>query len=178
MRSLLLLYLVILLIARGTTAYDPNQLVKGYLIIRNSTAARILIDQNDPLRGKGRNRKENRNKLSFLGLGAYILCAVTVLSAVILLLMEPLGDASYAIDTKLVHLQADNLNEAIVLVSAFAVLLLMGAVSFLNMTVIALRRPRVNGRNLTVGISILLTLLFLSGIVILGIRLLSFLKQI
>ena len=126
MRSLPLLYLVMLLVARGTTAYDSNQLVKGFLVIRNSTAARILIDQNDPLAGKSKNKKTNRNKLSLLGLGAYILSAVTVLIHGVLLLMEPLGDASYVIDTRLIHLQAGNLNEAIVLVSAFTVLLLMG----------------------------------------------------
>lgn len=178
MQTLPLLYLVMLLMARGATAYDQNQLVKGYLIVRNPTAARILIDQNDPLLGKSKNKKANRNKLSLLGLGTYILCAVTMLIHVILLLVAPLGDASYTIDTRLIHLQAGNLNEAIVLVSTFAVLLLMGAVCCLNMTVLAVRRPRVNGRKLTVGISISLTLLFLIGAVAFGVRLVRFLKQI
>ena len=178
MRSLPLLYLVILLSARGTTAYDPNQLVKGFLVIRNSTAARILIDQNDPLAGKSKNKKTNRNKLSLLGLGAYILSAVTVLIHGVLLLLEPLGDASYVIDTRLIHLQAGNLNEAIVLVSAFTVLLLMGAISFLNMTVLAIRRSKVRGRKLNIGISIFLSLSFLIGAVFFGIKMIGFLKLV
>ena len=164
--------------ARGTTAYDSNQLVKGFLVIRNSTAAKILIDQNDPLVSKSKNKKVNRNKLSLLGLGTYILSAITMLIHGILLLMEPLGDASYIIDTKLIHLQAGNLNEAIVLVSAFAVLLLMGAISFLNMTILAIRRPKVNGRKLTIGISVFLCLLLLIGAVAFGIKMIGFLKQI
>ena len=178
MRSLPLLYLVILLSARGTTAYDPNQLVKGFLVIRNSTAAKILIDQSDPLVGKSKNIKANRNKLSLLGLGAYILSAVTMLIHGILLLMEPLGDASYMIDTRLIHLQAGSLNEAIVLASAFTVLLLIGAISFLNMTVLATRRSKVSARKLIIGISIFLSLLFLIGAVAFGIKMIGFLKQI
>ena len=83
--------------ARGTTAYDSNQLVKGFLVIRNSTAAKILIDQNDPLVSKSKNKKVNRNKLSLLGLGTYILSAITMLIHGILLLMEPLGSSLLAL---------------------------------------------------------------------------------
>ncbi len=96
----------------------------------------------------------------------------------ILLLMEPLGDASYMIDTRLIHLQAGNLNEAIVLASAFTVLLLIGAISFLNMTVLATRRSKVSARKLNIGISIFMTLLFLIGAVAFGIKMIGFLKQI
>ena len=178
MRSLPLLYLAILLISRGTAAYDPNQLIKGFLVIRNSTAAKILIDQSDPLVGKRKNKKTNGNKLSLLGLGAYILSVITMMLHGILLLMEPLGDASYVIDTRLIHLQASNLNEAIVLTSAFTLLLLMGAIGFLNMTVLAIRRPEVKGRKLNVGVSVFLSLLFLIGAVAFGIKMVGFLRQI
>ena len=178
MRSLPLLYLVIILIARGTTAYDPNQLVKGFLVISNPIAARILIDQSDPLAGKSKNKKTNRNKLSLLGLGAYLLSAVTILIHAIILHMKSLGDTTYMIDTRLIHLQAGNLNEAIVLVSAFTLLLLMGAVSFLNMSVLAIQRPKVSGRKLNIGICVFLSLLFLIGAVAFGIKLIDFLKQI
>ena len=176
MRSLPLLYLVFLLIARGNAAYDPNQLIQGFLVIRNPIAARILIDQSDPLAGK--NKKTNRNKLSLLGLGAYVLSAITMLVHGILLLTEPLGEASYTIDTRLIHLQAGNLNEAIVLTSGFTLLLLMGAISFLNMTVLAIRRPKVSGRKLNAALGVLLSLLFLIGAVLSGIKMIGFLQQI
>ena len=178
MRSLPLLYLVFLLIARGNAAYDPNQLVKGFLVIRNPIAARILIDQSDPLAGKRKNKKTNRNKLSLLGLGAYALSAITMLVHGILLLTEPLGEASYTIDTRLIHLQAGNLNEAIVLTSGFTLLLLMGAISFLNMTVLAIRRPKVSGRKLNAALGVLLSILFLIGAVLSGIKMIGFLQQI
>ena len=77
------LILFSLFLARFLTAYDPKQLIKGYLEIPNETAAKILISQSNPRYGRYKNKKEYRNKMSYLGLSLYIIWFVFIIQTII-----------------------------------------------------------------------------------------------
>lgn len=161
MKLLPVVYLLIIVLARLTAAYDPKQLVRGYLVIPNPTAAKMLISQQDPLLGGIKNAKKNRNKMSFLGLGFYIFCALIFLLHAVLFLLEPMGPADYTVDTRLLYLHADTLNEAIILTSAMLELALGGAAYLINSLGIAFRRPAEAGQKLIIVLTLLFSTMFL-----------------
>ena len=150
MKMLPLAYILILFMVRRAAAYDPKQLVQGYLVIPHPTLAEILISQSDPLTGRSKNRKENRNKMSFLGVGLYIFSMLMFLLHVVFFFKKPIGTAEYTIDSRFIFLHASNLNEVIIILSILIVLPITIATYFINSLILVIRKPKVSGRKLAI----------------------------
>lgn len=88
------LLLLCLFFARINSSYNNNLYFKRYITIKNSTAAKILIDQSDPLSSSKKNAKPNRNKLLLAGIVFYCLCLELALFSVIMYLLPAIPTES------------------------------------------------------------------------------------
>ncbi len=157
-----LIYILILFMARQAAAYDPKQLVQGYIVISNPTIAKVFISQSDPLTSRGKNKEEERNKMSLLGVGLYITCILMLLLHAVLFLIKPIGTAEYTIDTDTIYLYAGNLNEVIIVLSTLIVLPITIASYMINSLAIAIRKPETSGRGLIIGLDSFFSIMFLA----------------
>ena len=160
-------YIGLLFLARISSAYDPLQLIRGFIVIYRPVLATVLISRSDPLHSRNRkNKKENRNKMSFVGLFVYILVAVTSAAHIVLLCLPSLGDANYSIEAKYLTLYADTVNKAIICSSTMLASCVALTAYFSNQIPLAVRRPDAPCRRLIVCVFSFCVLIGLSGVVL------------
>ena len=161
MAKLPILYLIIVFTARNNTAYHPKQLLRKYIEIKNPFIAKVLIRQSDPLLYRGKNRPEYRNRMTLIGLILYIICVLTIILHLVLLKIKTLGPTDHSYDELFLSLHANTINQAIVITSAWIVLVVNVCFMFFNMLTIAVFQKETDGRKLTIGICIMFLVFFL-----------------
>lgn len=110
---LLLLWVLTLVIARCASTYD-SRIHKGkYVVIRNKTIAKYLIEKHIDF-GKGRQTlKKDRYKMSVFGLVIYLGVLFLILLSIILLLVPKVPCEPFLVDSEKLFFYADTVNEKI-----------------------------------------------------------------
>ncbi len=118
---LLLPLFVTLVFARSASTYD-SRIHKGkYVVIRNKTIARLLIEKCIEF-GRGRQTlKKDRNKMSLFGLVIYFQILFVILLTVILLIVPKVPCEPFLVDSTRSFLYADTVNIKIPICLAFSV---------------------------------------------------------
>lgn len=98
-----LFLLVVYLGARMNTAYHPHLRFKKYVVIKNRTAARLLIDQSDLVNSRIKNAAANRNKLLCAGIVFYVLFLLLIVFSAVLFLMPEIPAERFTYDSNLCY---------------------------------------------------------------------------
>ena len=76
------LFLLMLVIAYETTAYNPKLKLKKYIKIKNPKLAKLFITSSDPVLRR-KNNKNNRDKILISGIISYILTILTIMMCIL-----------------------------------------------------------------------------------------------
>ncbi len=110
-----------LIIARTLTSYDSRTNKGKFIVINNSTLAKILIEKED-FYERRKVQKKDRNKMSFMGFILYIANIVLILLTIILACAPKIPCEPYELDSAKMYLHADTWNMKIIIISSMILL--------------------------------------------------------
>jgi len=127
-----LFLLMVFIMARANSTFHPHLLFKRYVIIKNKTVSRLLIGQSDPVNGRTKNAKANRNKLTYSGIIFHSLFLLLVCFSVIMALLPDFPCEGFVYESKSLLLTGNTLNEKLPVILAFVLLFAETAFHFVN----------------------------------------------
>lgn len=160
MYMLPLFYALTLYIARSNTSYSSKLLLKRYLTIRNPLVANIFISKSNPHNPRVKNRKENYNKITVVGLVSYALCFLLLVLYAIMFFVDSMGPAYYEINTRFLFFIAQDINEQLIIIASMFVFSVIGALDFINSQFAVSFKPTARHRKFQIVLYIVLSVLF------------------
>lgn len=122
----------VFLMARANSAYHPHLLFRRYVVIRNQTLSKLLIDQTDPVKIRRKNTKSNRNKLLYSGIIFYGLSLLLCLFSLVMALIPDIPCDTFIFSSRYMYLTGSSLNQKLPFVFSLILLFAEGAFYFLN----------------------------------------------
>lgn len=155
--------LFVFLMARANSAYHPHLLFRRYVVIRNQTLSKLLIDQADPVKIRRKNTKSNRNKLSYSGIIFYGLSLLLCLFSLVMALIPDIPCDTFIFSSRYMYLTGSSLNQKLPFVFSLILLFAEGAFYFINTSKYAVETT--TAKKFTRVLYILFIIFFSGGVI-------------
>lgn len=126
-----LFLLVIFLLTRTNSSYNPQLLFKKHFPIKKKFLSKLLVSESNPV-NRSKNSKSNRNKITYAGIVLHMLFLLVCCFSIIMYLLPSVPCKTYVTDTRFIYLLGDTLNEILSISFSFILFYINSAFLFIN----------------------------------------------
>lgn len=162
MFAMVLIIICTLIIAREIAGYDSRYNDRKFFVLQNKKIAKILLPKSVGFQRGVKRKKDDFNKMTYIGASFYLCNLLLFLIALIFLLFIPeIKTTPFELESKYLYIFVDTINEKIPILLSFVLLTIEIVFEFIN---IIIKAKKENKKGMIILSSFLIFIILLFGL--------------